>query len=877
MWRDAFALALLACGMAAGQAAKPGGDKPFIEDDSGELLRAVPQLAGTQFDSNQDGLDALLKASGENLSAMFDKLVDISAAEQIHELRFETNMARISRRENFRYVVKWVSNGAQEQFTEVRVDPVTGASARPPDGDFLVTGHFFNLLRYLAPENQERSRFRYLGRSTAAGADFFVVAFAQRPESTDGRAAPLQGIVWLDAATHRMVRLRTDLLRRIAGSPFDTLTTDISLAAVSFPSPGRTFWLPATVTVHARYAGGELDSVHRYADYRLYGAGASDSQQGKDAAIAAATAPTAENAWELLDRGISLAEDNKPGEALSVLHEALRLNPEMAAGHYHLAAAMRATSDFAGAEAELREAVKLAPDSGPVHNLLGILLFQRGDMADALTELRLAVQLQPKDATVHYNLAQGLEKTGDRKGALEEYQAASNVAPGNAKIKARYEQLERAASTPPAAAATPTAAAPGETTIKVEVRQVLVPVVVRDKEGHHVTGLTQADFRVFEDGVEQKISGFSVENAGVPSPPPPAVAASPPASPQASPQAGAAEPAAVTPQQVPVRRTYLICIDALHTEFGHLVYIREALSKLFHSERAGDAEYVVISVGASMQVLQQPTRDPASVLKVVDSKDFQKLFLASRKSSTEDDLRSFRRSLDEARAACDAGDPSCPGLKRRLPSEASEIAELDRLYTRAFLSQFRSLIEQLRRAAGRRTVILFSDGFQLVPGQLAYQLLSAYFPEFRSAALRTVDRMPDMEPVLQLAANSNIPVYTIDSRGLYTSPFFDAASPGSVARMAPAAMSAIDGNAMEAGQTLSEIAAATGGTAFRNSNDLLNGLQRAFADGREYYMLAYVSGNSNPDGKFRAISVRMRDSKLVVNAKRGYWATGTSN
>jgi VWFA-related protein len=95
--------------------------------------------------------------------------------------------------------------------------------------------------------------------------------------------------------------------------------------------------------------------------------------------------------------------------------------------------------------------------------------------------------------------------------------------------------------------------------------------------------------------------------------------------------------------------------------------------------------------------------------------------------------------------------------------------------------------------------------------------------------------------------------------------------------MAPAAMSAIDGNAMEAGQTLSEIAAATGGTAFRNSNDLLNGLQRAFADGREYYMLAYVSGNSNPDGKFRAISVRMRDSKLVVNAKRGYWATGTSN
>jgi VWFA-related protein len=393
--------------------------------------------------------------------------------------------------------------------------------------------------------------------------------------------------------------------------------------------------------------------------------------------------------------------------------------------------------------------------------------------------------------------------------------------------------------------------------------------VERDKEGHHVTGLTQADFRVFEDGVEQKISGFSVENAGVSSPPPPAAAASQPPM--------AAAPAPAPPKQVPVRRTYLVCIDALHTEFAHLVYIREALSKLFQSEKAGDAQYIVISVGVSTQVLENPTSDPESVLKAVDSKDFQKLFMASRKSSMEADMRSFRRTLDEARAACDAGDPACLPMKNRLPSEARQIAEQDRLYTVTFLSQFRSLIEQLRRGAGRRTIILFSDGFQLVPGQLAFELLSAYFPEISGISLRTVDRMPDMEPVLQLAANSNIPIYTIDSRGLYTSPYFDASNSGGVARLAPAVLSAMNSNATEAGQTLSEIAAATGGTAFHNSNNILNGLQRAFADGREYYVLAYVPGNSNLDGKFRAISVRVRDSKLAVNAKRGYWATGTSH
>ena len=874
MWRDALALGFLVCGAAAGQAVKPAASKPFIDCDSAELLRAIPELAGTQFDSNQDGLDALLKTTGENLRAMLANLEDFSAAEQIHEMRFETSLGSMSRRENFRYVLKWVPNAAQEQFTEFRVDPATGARVQPPNGDFLVTGHFFYLIRYLSPENRERSSFRYLGRSSMAGADFFIVAFAQRPESTDSRAAPLQGIAWLDAATHRIVRLRTDLLGRMANSPLETLTIDTSLAPVSFPNLEGEFWLPAKVAVHAHYAGGELESVHRYSDYRLYDDGADPAQQEKRVGVSPAKAADPENAWELLDRGISLVEDKKPGEALAPLREALRLNPEMAAAYYHLAVAMRDTNDFAGAEPELREAVKLAPDSGPAHNFLGILLFKRGDLPGAITELRASEQLQPKDATVHFNIAQALERTGDRKGALDEYRTAAALAPDNARIKARYEQLEAAANAPPAAV-------PGETTIKVEVRQVLVPVVVRDKDGHHVAGLTQADFRVFEDGVEQKISGFSVENAGVSGPPLPAAGASDPSVPAAMAAgmtaAAPAAPAAGPPKPVPVRRTYMICIDALHTEFADLVYIRGALSKLFRSEQAGDAQYIVISVGMPTQVLQQPTSDPASVLKLTESKDFQKLFGASRKSSIEADMRAFRGLLDEARAACDAGQPECQPMKNRLPAEAGRIAELDRFYTRTFLCQFRSLIAQLARDGGRRTIVLFSDGFQLVPGKLAFELLVAYFPELRGYALRTVDRMPDMEPVLRLAANSNIPVYTIDARGLYTSPYFDAANSGGVARMAPDVQRAVESNATDAGPTLGEIAAATGGTAFQNSNDILSGLQRAFADGREYYMLAYVPGNANPDGKFRAISVRVRDNKLVVSAKRGYWATGASN
>ena len=83
----------------------------------------------------------------------------------------------------------------------------------------------------------------------------------------------------------------------------------------------------------------------------------------------------------------------------------------------------------------------------------------------------------------------------------------------------------------------------------------------------------------------------------------------------------------------------------------------------------------------------------------------------------------------------------------------------------------------------------------------------------------------------------------------------------------------MDQNASAAGGTLSEIAATTGGTAFQNSNNILSGLERALADGRQYYVLAYVPSSSLSDGKFHSISVRVRETKMVVSAKRGYWAS----
>jgi VWFA-related protein len=372
--------------------------------------------------------------------------------------------------------------------------------------------------------------------------------------------------------------------------------------------------------------------------------------------------------------------------------------------------------------------------------------------------------------------------------------------------------------------------------------------------------LQKTDFKVFEDGIEQKVTAFSSERADV--------------SPLAVPSAGLSqsEPtAAGSPEALAKRPTYVICLDTTHGSFTNAVHVREALQRLFQQEQAGDSEYVILALGRFVETFQNATSNPANVLATLGGDRFQKDLQQGQKGSTQFGISHYEGELQEVRAACDGGDPNCATRKQMLLPQANELAEHERTSTAQFLAQFRSIVEKLAVGRGRRTLVLISDGFLLAPGEIPFGLLETYFPEFRST--RTLDRMQDaMEPIFKLAVTGNVPIYTIDSRGLYTSPGLDVSRSMNLS-VAPQVDRALNNIATDKGLTRSEIAAATGGTAFRNSNDLLTGLKKAFADGREYYMLAYVPTNEVQDGKFRRIEVRVRDNRAAVSAKRGYWAT----
>ncbi len=771
--------------------------QPFVDGSRAELLAAAPDLSALQFDPDQTTLAPLLRNAGQQLASMIAKFINVSISEDIHEMRFDSaQIAWKEHHDKFVYIVR------TNPFTELRRQAPGGEPVQPDAKSvFLISGDFVETLSGLLPENQSQWRFRYLGRMSESGLPSLVVAFARQDGSREG-------LVWIDEATKQILRCRIDTLRGLEKEKLDSFTRDVRFVAVKFRALDTVLSLPYSATLHIRFATGEAHSVHRFSGYHVDGS-------EKDTGEPARPANLPDDAFEVLLNGIVALEAGKPDAALHPLLDAERLLPDRSEPSYYLGLALYDTHDLARAEAAFRKVVKRSPQLAAAHNELGVLLFTRGDKTEAVAEFQEALRLEPGNAKMRANLD----------GALTSQKAAN---------------------------------AAGQVAIQVDVRQVLVPVVVTDKEGHHVLGLTEADFKVFEDGAEQKITAFSSERADVPNPVAPGE------------QPGNRDPVAPgLAKPLATRHVYVICLDLMHASFSNFVYVREALQKLFREERAGDSQYALIALSNSMDVIQNITSDPAQVLETLRSPSFGNT--SGQKNSSQFEATQYERQLQEVRAACDGGDPSCGIQKQMLPAGARQLAEHERLRTIQFLSQLGSVVQQLSRGAGRRTLVLISDGFLLAPGELAYGLLEAYFPEFRSNPIG--ENVQDLiQPIFKMAVKENVTIDTIDSRGLFTQPGLDASR--SVSPSGAMQVDRVLNNiATSEGLTLSEIAGETGGTSFKNSNDIFLGLQRSFADGREYYVLAYTPSNENQDGKFRKIEVRVRDKKARVNAKRGYWAS----
>jgi len=107
------------------------------------------------------------------------------------------------------------------------------------------------------PKKQKESRFRYLGQQKIGSHQTYVLAFAQIPGVThldtvvgpaNGRCAThVQGVVWIDQSTNRIVRIQIDLLSPAPGIQLNKLRSILNYGEVKIRQHNLPLWLPTHV------------------------------------------------------------------------------------------------------------------------------------------------------------------------------------------------------------------------------------------------------------------------------------------------------------------------------------------------------------------------------------------------------------------------------------------------------------------------------------------------------------------------------------------------------------------------------------------------------------------------------------------------------
>jgi len=408
-----------------------------------------------------------------------------------------------------------------------------------------------------------------------------------------------------------------------------------------------------------------------------------------------------------------------------------------------------------------------------------------------------------------------------------------------------------AAQEAPAAAGTSTEQAPPPLTFAAEVEQVIVDLVVTDKKGNPIPGISEEDLVVLEDDVPQAAASFEAvelpDEPGAEAPPPTPV----------STNAG---------DQAERGRTFVVIFDDMNLSPHRAHGAKAAVVNFLETAvREGDYVSLVATSGAAWWTTRmQAGRDRLiDTLKGLDGRripdrsperltDWEAMRIHAFRDPqvTKTVMRRFEKYGVSMLAQRDPNNPLTGTVSDPfVTSRAAEVYLRSRLANRVALEIIERALNGLASAKGRKSVILVSEGFIHDPTLDAFKRVN------------------------HAARRANAAIYFLNARGLDGMPVeftaqFGPALPASDVGYAFASMTRVD-DGSEA------IAADSGGFTVKNTNDLSRGIQRIANETRIYYLLGYISSNTARDGSFRKIEVEFKKGRgkgLKIRARKGYYA-----
>jgi len=361
---------------------------------------------------------------------------------------------------------------------------------------------------------------------------------------------------------------------------------------------------------------------------------------------------------------------------------------------------------------------------------------------------------------------------------------------------------------------------PRRDVFRATATMVRVDVVVTDKDGRSVPDLTAADFEIVENGRVQEIAQVRYMRL-------------PPRAP--APKADVQAPAAPTRlKSDEVRRTLALVVDDLSLSFESTAHVRRALQKFVDEQMQPGDVAAIIRASAGLGALQQFTADKRLLAAAADRVRYSMMSRAG--------VASFG-ATGEAPGGNAAGENNI----------GEDVSRLDVLREDVFavgtLGSIRFVLRALEELPGRKSVVLFSEGFRLY---------SFTGDNVRSeAALRAL---------VEEANRASVAIYCVDARGLPTLSFAasDTTAPEGV-------QDARTTRLLETQDPLVLVAQETGGVFF-GENDLSVGAARALEDQSGYYLIGYIpSERTDRPGRAHSFRPKVKRPGLTLRTRTTYY------
>lgn len=388
----------------------------------------------------------------------------------------------------------------------------------------------------------------------------------------------------------------------------------------------------------------------------------------------------------------------------------------------------------------------------------------------------------------------------------------------------------------------------GQVEFRSETVLVQVPVVVSDRSGNHVRGLSRTDFEVMESGKEQKISSFEEIETGH--------------APLTAPSARVGAFSNLASSQDAPRSIMVIALDTINTPFLDQAYGRKQLIRyLAENVQPGQILGLISVSSRGTKIIHGLTADPTELVQALkkvngDLPDLQGVDIDVQAAAASGADLSYSSAEFLTNMSTEQG------LNDFLVNGDATIARMQQ--DRAIESTMRAFLDiawSLSGIPGKKALVWATGGFPFYldsPAAVPGGYLSVLY-----------------ERTLQALNDAEISIYPIDVRGLVNySPGADASHTGSKSAnsfaSSLAARSWLQTSTLD---TLKDFANMTGGRAFYNNNDLAAGFKRAADDSSSYYLLGYYLDTANTKAGWRQLKVKVHRADTEVRARSGFFVT----